>query len=112
MPPWTPRTLWRFALALWCTSVALGLVAGAPLTSDEASYALIARGGGHDWIYRPVGMVALAKVGAWLGGGDVAMRLPCALTSPLLLVAIAAVGRTLGRWPGVIAAAVVAGTHT
>src|SRR5438874_1357981 len=95
---WSPRTLLLVALALWSISVALALTAGAPLTSDEAAYALIARGAGHGWIYRPIGMVAIAKLGVALGGSDLAMRLPCALTSPLLLVAIEAVGRRLGPW--------------
>ncbi len=95
----------------WITCVVLGLIAGGPLTSDEAAYALIARGMGQ-WEYRPVGLVTIARIGLALGGSDVALRLPCALASPLLLVVVAGLGRRLGPWTGAGAAAVLAGTHT
>ncbi|MEO7092524.1 MAG: hypothetical protein ABI175_04685, partial [Polyangiales bacterium] len=112
MVPFTPRALLGIALGAWCVCVAIGLAAGAPLTSDEASYGLLARGLDQGWIYRPIGLVAVAKLGVALGSSDAALRLPCALASPLLLLAIDALGRRLGPWCGAGAAAVVAGTHT
>src|SRR5436190_18872377 len=94
----TPRALWTTALVCWCACVVLGLAAGAPLTGDEAAYALLSRGAGDEWVYRPVGLVLFARAGALLGDSDVAVRLPCALASPLLLVAVAALGRRFGPW--------------
>ncbi|CAN5916877.1 hypothetical protein BH11MYX3_BH11MYX3_30080 [soil metagenome] len=99
------------ALISWIACVVLGRFAGGPLTSDEAAYALIARGMGQ-WEYRPVGLVTIARIGLMLGGSDLALRLPCALASPLLLVVVAALGRRLGPWTGAGAAAILAGTHT
>ncbi len=99
------------ALFSWIACVVLGLIAGGPLTSDEAAYALIARGMGQ-WEYRPVGLVAVARIGVAFGGSDLALRVPCALASPLLLVVVAALGKRLGPWIGPGAAAVLAGTHT
>ena len=65
--PSSPRALFAIAFACWCACVVLGLAAGAPLTGDEAAYALLARGVDATWIYRPVGLVAIARVGALLG---------------------------------------------
>lgn len=109
--PCTPRALWLTALACWCACVLLGLVAGAPLTGDEAAYALLARGAGEEWVYRPVGLVVLARAGALLGDSDLAVRLPCALASPLLLVAVASLGRRFGPWTAAGAPAVLASSH-
>jgi hypothetical protein len=109
---WSPRALLAIALVLWSACVALALAAGPPLNGDEASYSLLARGLDGTWIYRPIGLVAIAKLGMAFGGSDTALRLTCALTSPLLLVATFMVGRKLGRWPGAAAALTLAGTHT
>ena len=59
--------------------VAIGLAMHAPLHGDEASYAVLARGDATGWVYRSRGVVALAHVGLWLGGGDLAMRLASAV---------------------------------
>ncbi len=109
---WSPRVLFLTALACWCACVIIGLVAGPPLTSDEAAYAMLARGVDAAWPYRPIGFVAFAKLGVLAGDSDVAARLPCALASPLLLVAVAALGRRFGAWVGPLAACVLASTHT
>ena len=111
MVPSSPRALFAFALACWCACVVLGLVAGAPLTSDEAAYALLARGVDATWVYRPVGIVAIARAGALLGDSDVAVRFPIALASPLLLVAVAALGRRFGPWTAAGAPLMLATTH-
>lgn len=109
--PSSPRALYAFALACWCACVVLGLLAGAPLTSDEAAYALLARGVDDAWLYRPVGIVAVARVGALLGDSDLAVRFPVALASPLLLVAVAALGRRFGPWTAAGAPLMLATTH-
>lgn len=109
--PCTPRALWITALVSWSACVVLGLAAGAPLTGDEAAYALLARGAGDDWVYRPVGLVLLGRIGALLGDSDLAVRLPSALTSPLLLVAVAALGRRFGPWTAAGAPALLATSH-
>jgi 4-amino-4-deoxy-L-arabinose transferase-like glycosyltransferase len=95
----------------WCTCVALEIASAPPLTSDEAAYGLMARGAAA-WLYRPVGIVAVARLGIAAGGSDRALRLPCAIASPMLLVAVAALGRRFGRWTGAAASAVLAATHT
>lgn len=109
--PSSPRALFAFALACWCACVVLGLVAGAPLTSDEAAYALLARGVDDTWLYRPIGIVAIARVGTVLGDTDLAVRLPIALASPLFLVAVASLGRRFGPWTAAGAPLMLATTH-
>jgi hypothetical protein len=100
------------ACAAWVVSVAIGLSVRAPLTSDEAAYALLARGSAVDWLYRSRGVVAIARVGIALGGSDIALRLVPTLVSGSLVIAVAAVGRrAFGPWVGAGSAAVIAGAH-
>ena len=108
----TPRRLLGLALGAWCVAVGLGLLFGSPLTHDEASYALLARGVDVDWLYRPRGVVALAHVGIALGGSDLALRLPSTVLGLGFVMAVAALGtRVFGAWVGAWAAALVAGAH-
>jgi 4-amino-4-deoxy-L-arabinose transferase-like glycosyltransferase len=107
----TPRRLVIASLAVWIICLALDLIAGAPLAHDEAAYALLARDGHEQWLYRPIGLVALGKVGLALGGSDLAMRASSALLSLALISAIAALGKRFGEWTGAWAVAVIAGTH-
>lgn len=99
------------ALVVWAGAMVLGLSAGAPLTHDEAAYAVRARDGAAVWTYRPVGMLGFGWVGLWLGGSDAAMRVASALSSGLVILAVAAVGNRFSAWTGAWAAAVVAGSH-
>ena len=108
----TPRRLVIASLIVWSACVVLGLVAGAPLSHDEAAYAVLARDGHELWRYRPIGLLPLAKLGILLGGSDIAMRAASAVLSLTLIGAVAAIGRRLGPWTGAWAAAIVAGTHS
>jgi hypothetical protein len=109
------RRLVFAAFAAWTISVAIGLLCRAPLTGDEAAYALIARGDGEAWLYRSRGVVAFAELGAWLAGGDAderLLRLPMLVAGLPLVFAVAAVGsRAFGARAGAIAAAIIAGAH-
>ncbi|HEY1548854.1 MAG TPA: glycosyltransferase family 39 protein [Kofleriaceae bacterium] len=110
-----PRRLLFAAFAAWTISVAIGLLCRAPLTSDEAAYALIARGDGEAWLYRSRGVVALAEVGRWLagdGGDERLLRLPMLVAGLPFVLAVGAVGRrAFGARTGAIAAAIIAGAH-
>jgi len=108
----TPRRLFIASFVTWCAGIALGWAMACPLGGDEASYALLARGRGDDWLYRPIGMVAFARLGAVIGDSELAVRLPSMLVAVGLVPAVYAVGRRIGPWAGAWAAAVVAGTHT
>jgi hypothetical protein len=109
------RRLLFAAFAAWTISVTIGLLCRAPLTSDEAAYALIARGDGEAWLYRSRGVVALAELGAWLagdGGDERVLRLPMLLAGLPLVLAVGAVGgRAFGARVGAIAASIIAGAH-
>ncbi len=108
----SPRRLLLAAFVAWLVSTVIGLAFAAPLTSDEAAYALIARGDGPDWLYRSRGVVELARLGLVFGGGDLAVRIVPMLASLPLVLAVAAVGRrAFGPWVGAGAAAVIAGAH-
>lgn len=109
--PSSPRALWMTALCCWCACVALGLAAGSPLTPDEAAYALLARGTSEAWVYRPIGLVVVGKAALLVGDSELALRLPCAITSPLLLVAVHALGKRFGPWTGAGAAALITTSH-
>ncbi len=108
----TPRQLVLAALVVWCSCIGLMWWMACPLTGDEAAYALLARGRGGGWLYRPLGFVAFARLGAGLGDSELALRIPSAIVACLLIPAVYAVGRTLGTWVGAWAAAIIAGTHT
>ena len=100
------------AVVAWITSVSIGLAFAAPLTGDEAAYALLARGDGADWLYRSRGVVVLARLGLALGGGDLGLHVVSMVASLPLVLAVAAVGRrAFGPWIGAAAAAVIAGAH-
>ena len=107
----TPRRLVIASLVVWIVCVVLSLLVSAPLTHDEAAYALLARDGHEQWLYRPIGLVAIGKLGIALGGSDLAMRAASAVLSITLIVAVAALGKRLGPWTGAWSAALIAGTH-
>ncbi|MBA3465450.1 MAG: glycosyltransferase family 39 protein [Deltaproteobacteria bacterium] len=50
-------------------------------------------------------------MGALIGDSDVVVRLPIALASPLLLVAVALLGRRFGPWTAAGAPLMLATTH-
>ena len=107
-----PRRLFFAALVAWAAIVAIGLAMHSPLHGDEASYAVLARGDATGWVYRSRGVVALAHVGLWLGGGDVAMRLASAVLGLGVVLGAAAAGRAVGGpHAGAWSAAVIAGAH-
>lgn len=108
----TPRQLVLASLAVWCACVGLVWWMAGPLGSDEAAYALLANGDGDGWLYRPIGFVAFARLGLFLGDSELALRLPSAVIACGLIPAVFAVGSRLGPWVGAGAAAVIAGTHT
>jgi hypothetical protein len=108
----TPRRLVIASLLVWIVCLVLSLVAGAPLTHDEAAYALLARDGHEQWLYRPIGLVALGKLGLVLGASDLAMRAASAVLSIALIAAVASLGKRFGAWTGAWAIAVIAGTHS
>jgi 4-amino-4-deoxy-L-arabinose transferase-like glycosyltransferase len=100
------------AFAAWTICVALGLACRAPLTSDEAAYALIARGDGESWLYRSRGVVAMARAGLLLGDDEIALRLVPTLASLSFVLAVFAVGRrAFSPRVGAASAAVLAGAH-
>ena len=107
-----PRRLLLAAFAAWTICVALGLACRAPLTSDEAAYALIARGDGESWLYRSRGVVAMARAGLLLGDNEIALRLVPTLASLSFVLAVFAVGRrAFSPRVGAASAAVLAGAH-
>ena len=84
----------------------------APLSHDESAYAMLARDGLGTWLYRPIGMVAMGRIGVWLGGGELAFRATSVVLGLALIPAIAMLGRRFGTWTGAWAAALIAGSHT
>jgi len=108
----SPRRLVLAALLAWSISATAGLLCRSPLATDEAAYALIARGDGASWLYRSRGVVVMARAGLALGDSELALRLLPTLVSLLFVLAVAAVGRrAFGARVGAIAAAVIAGAH-
>jgi len=100
------------AIVAWLAIALAIAMFGLPLGHDEAAYALEARGGGPDWLYRSSGMIAIARLGVAMGGSELAMRLPSALLGAGFVAAVWAMGRrAFGETTGAWAAAVIAGTH-
>nr|HEX4312510.1 hypothetical protein [Kofleriaceae bacterium] len=91
----SPRRVLVAALLAWGASIAAALIVSAPLHGDEAAYAVLARTGADDWLYRSRGVVALARAGLALGGSDLAMRLANAVLGFGAVVGAAAVARAL-----------------
>jgi hypothetical protein len=117
----TPRRVFVAALLAWSAIVIAALVVDSPLHGDEAAYAVLARTGADEWLYRSRGVVALARLGLALGGSDVAVRLTGTVLGLGVVVAAAAAGRALARASGRSAdhadrvaawtAAAIAGSH-
>lgn len=98
-------------------AVALGGLAlgGAPLSHDEATYAvggrLLVEGTGGYWPHRSVGMQPLAAIGVLLGGSDLALRMVAVVLSIALIAAMWwVVDRAYGRATATWTAALVAGS--
>jgi hypothetical protein len=96
----TSRRVFVAALLAWCAVVAVALAVGSPLHGDEAAYAVLARTGGDDWLYRSRGVVALARVGIALGGSDLAIRATGTLLGLGMVVAAAAAARAIALAAG------------
>jgi 4-amino-4-deoxy-L-arabinose transferase-like glycosyltransferase len=110
----TDRRLLTAALAAWGVVAVIGLVLGPSLGHDEAAFALAARGEAPPgrWLYRSEGTIAIARIGVALGGATWQLRLGSALLSPLVIVAVYAVGRAaFSARTGAWAAVVLAGAH-
>jgi len=100
------------ALIAWFVVGVLALAAGPPLGHDEAAYAVAARGDAPAWVYRSTGMVAVARVGLALGGGDVALRVVALVLGASVIAGAFALGRAaFDAQTGAWAAAVLAGAH-
>jgi hypothetical protein len=104
------------ALAAWVTIVVVAWIVDGPLGHDEAAYAiggeLLLRGEPSPWLYRSVGMHALAAIGVAAGGADAVLRVPAILGAIGFLLAVYYAGRRmLGASVGAWGAAVVVGMH-
>ena len=100
------------ALVAWLTVGVLALASGPPLGHDEAAYAVAARGDAPAWHYRSSGMIAVARVGLALGGGELGLRVVALVLGTGVVLGAFALGRAAfdartGAW----AAAVIAGAH-
>ncbi|MEO6773737.1 MAG: hypothetical protein ABI467_12085 [Kofleriaceae bacterium] len=71
---WSDRQIVVAALVAWFVVGGLALASGPPLGHDEAAYAVAARGDAPAWRYRSTGMIAIARAGLALGGGELALR--------------------------------------
>lgn len=112
MPDPLERRALLAAVIAWSAVAVLGLALGPPLGHDEAAFAITARGDGPPWLYRSVGVTAIAEIGVALGGAEWQLRLVSALLGTGIVVAAYAVGRAAfsprtGAW----AAMVIAGAH-
>jgi len=108
----TERRILLIAIAAWLAVAVIALVASPPLGHDEAAFAAAARGDAPAWLYRSQGVVALARIGIWLGGSDFALRIVPTLLGVGVVIGTFAVGRAaFGSRTGAWAAAVIAGAH-
>lgn len=107
----TPRRVVLASLGVWTVCVLLQWLTNPPLSHDESAYAMLARDGQHTWLYRPIGMVVLGRIGIWLGGGELALRAASVVLGLGLVPAVARLGRRFGAWTGAWAAALIAGSH-
>ncbi len=108
----TERRILLLAIAAWLAVALLALVANPPLGHDEAAFAAAARGDAPAWLYRSQGVIALARIGIWLGGSEFALRIVPVLLGVGVVVGTFAVGRAaFGDRTGAWAAAVIAGAH-
>lgn len=110
----TDRRLLAAALLAWIAMTLVGLALNSVLGHDEAAFAIAARGGAPagGWLYRSDGTIAIAKLGLALGSAPWQLRLPSAVLSASVVVAVFGVGRAAfdartGAW----AAALIAGAH-
>lgn len=107
----TPRRVVHASMAVWAACVVLQWLTSPPLSHDESAYAILARDGVHTWLYRPIGMVAIARIGIELGGGEIALRMTSVVLGLALIPAVAILGRHFSAWTGAWSAAVIAGSH-
>ncbi len=88
---------------------------GGPLGHDEAAYAIggkaLLAGHGSPWLYRSVGMHALAAFGVAAGGSELALRVPAVIFAIGFVLAVRRVGRLFGADRAAWAMAVIAGMH-
>ncbi|HUJ63265.1 MAG TPA: glycosyltransferase family 39 protein [Kofleriaceae bacterium] len=112
MPRSFERRLLVAAIAVWALVTILSFASGPPLGHDEAAFSILARGGGSTWLYRSSGVIAIARIGVWLGGAEWQLRLTSAVIGLGVVLATYAVGRrAFGAGVGAWAAAVIAGAH-
>ncbi len=108
----TERRILLLAIAAWLVVAVVALVANPPLGHDEAAFAAAARGDAPAWLYRSQGVIALARIGIWLGGSDLALRIVPTLLGVGVVLGTFAVGRAaFSSRTGAWAAAVIAGAH-
>ena len=107
----TPRRVVLASLGAWAVCVLLQWLTDPPLSHDESAYAMLARDGQQIWLYRPIGMIALGRIGIVLGGSELALRAISVLLGLALVPAIAMLGRRFGVWTGAWSAALIAGSH-
>src|SRR6478672_3686223 len=103
----TPRRAVLASLGTWAVCVVLQWLTNPPLSHDESAYALLARDGQHTWLYRPIGVIGLGRIGLKLGDSELALRVPSLLLGLALVPAIAMLGRRFGAWTGAWAAALI-----
>ncbi|MCE9577371.1 MAG: glycosyltransferase family 39 protein [Deltaproteobacteria bacterium] len=108
----------RLGDAATLAAIAIVLAAwlgGGALGHDEAAYAIggdaLVHGAPSPWLYRSVGMHALAAFGVLAGGSELALRVPTVLFAIGFVLAARRVGRLFGRDRGAWTVAVIAGMH-
>jgi len=104
------------ALGAWVALVVVGWLLDGPLGHDEAAYAIggeaLLRGEPSPWLYRSVGMHAVAAVGVAAGGADLVLRLPAVVLAIGFAFAVYHAGRRmLGATAGAWGVAIVVGMH-
>lgn len=110
------RRIFVAALVAWLAIVVVAWLIDGPLGHDEAAYAIggeaLLRGEPSPWLYRSVGMHAIAAIGVSAGGSDLVLRLPAVMGAVGFLVAVYVAGRRMvGGSVGAWGAAVIVGMH-
>src|SRR5947207_8811338 len=108
----TPRKVVIASCVVWLVCVVMQWLVDPPLAHDEAAYAVLARDGIVRWVYRPIGMVELARVGLAISHSGVALRAASVVLGLAFVPSIAYLGRRFDAWSGACVAALVVGSQT